>query len=349
MSFQITTAGITSPSASFVLRMPTALAEQLNLSQGCQFTLKAGPMGRFNASAQPSAYFASDLTIPSCPAPKPVGVLTASLTQLTLTFDRILDPESVTNAAEQFTFNGGLSATAAQMNGRQVVLTTSTQTAGAEYTLTVASSVKDTRITEVHPNIPSSVDLVELVAVSAGLVEGFVLQQDPVSPTPLATFPEVAVLAGDIIVVHLNPPTSMTASETTAKNQFPKSGTPSNYDMAWDFKGGTTGIAYSSRVLLVKDALGTIQDAIPFASGTAPNDFPTHLQAIQNAGLWLPANCGGAPCTGSSSPTAAQVSANWTGSATTPTGNSVRRISATDTDTRNDWAVGAQSFGAPNP
>ena len=85
-------------------------------------------------------------------------------------------------------------------------------------------------------------------------------------------------------------------SETTAKNQFPTSTTAANYDNAWDFKGGATGITYSSRVILVKDVAGTIQDAASFkGSGAAPGAFPGQLQAIQAAGQWLPANCGGEP------------------------------------------------------
>jgi hypothetical protein len=89
------------------------------------------------------------------------------------------------------------------------------------------------------------------------------------------------------------------ASETTSKSQFPKSSTPANYDTAWDFRGGARDITYSNRVILVKDVSGQLQDAVPFKSTSAspPGAFPGQLQAIQAAGQWLPANCGGAPCT----------------------------------------------------
>jgi hypothetical protein len=212
------------------------------------------------------------------------------------------------------------------------------------------------RITEVQPNMPSNGDLVELVAVSAGTVDGFVLQQDLTVGTPvvpLATFPNATVAAGDIIVVHMTPPAGY-ASETTARDQFPQSGTSINYDTAWDFGGLAAGITFSSRLVVVKDNVGTIQDGVPFArtNATPPGAFPGNLQALQAVGQWLPADCGGTPCTLTSTPTALDVSADWT---TVPTGtvttasNTVRRVSATDTNTKDDWAVGASSWGLPNP
>ncbi|MFP2896043.1 hypothetical protein ACLEQD_05820 [Corallococcus sp. 4LFB] len=273
----------------------------------------------------------------------------------------------------QFTFSGGLQAQSATVSGKDVLVTTSEQTAGTDYTVSVANSVKDTvggavvspntasfkgfragavlRITEVQPSAASSLDLVELQVVTAGTTAGLLLQQDVNSAVTLATLPDVAVAVGDIIVVHLN---GTADSETTAKDQFPTSTTPANYDTAWDFKGGTTGITFSSRVILVRDAQNAIQDAVPFArnSGTPPAAFPGNLQAIQAAGQWLPADCGGEPCTTGSTPTAAAVSADWTNVPTnnaTPASDSVRRVSATDTNMAADWAVGAPSWGVANP
>jgi hypothetical protein len=195
-----------------------------------------------------------------------------------LTFDRRIDPATVVTPGDQFTFSGGLTATAAQVTGRQITVTTSDQTPGTNYTVTVANTVKDLsgtsvsatantatfrgfrepavlRITEIQPNMPNNGDLVELVAVSGGTVDGFVLQQDFTVSTPvvtLATFPNATVATGDVIVVHIAPPGGYTG-ETTAKDQFPQSGTTINYDTAWDFAGGTTGITFSSRVLVVRN------------------------------------------------------------------------------------------------
>ncbi len=204
------------------------------------------------------------------------------------------------------------------------------------------------RITEVAPNILSSRDLVELVVVQGGSTNGMTLLQNDVV---LATLPDVTVSTGDIIVVHLNPNGSngdAGGSETTSKNQFPQATFSANYDNAWDFQGGTTGIAYTHRVLQIKDAVGNRQDAVPFAltTGTPIGAFITELQAIQAEGLWLPADCGGAPCTNTSTPTAVEISAIWDGVGTTRTANTVQRISSLDTNTRNDWSVGVNTLGS---
>ncbi|WP_408888720.1 Ig-like domain-containing protein [Myxococcus faecalis] len=374
--YQITTAGMPTGTANFRLRLPTTLTQSLDVVQNCQFTF-VGPVWRFGTGTQPSAFSASDLTL-SCPKPKLLTAAASSLTAVTLTFDRNIAPSSITDVGTQFTFTNGLTATAFQVNGRQITLTTTEQTAGTAYTITVADTVKDTtggsvvapnnmdefrgyraaavvRITEVQPNMANNMDLIELQVLTAGTTDGLVLQQDVNSPVVLLTFPDVTVAQGDIIVVHINEAAAY-QSETTAKDQFPKSGTPANYDTAWDFKGGATGITFSSRILLVKDAGGTIQDAVSFArtSGTPPGAFPGNLQAIQAAGQWMPADCTGAPCTLTSTPSALQVSADWTAipataSSVTPLTDTVRRISATDDNTAANWAVGPQSWGVANP
>jgi hypothetical protein len=94
-------------------------------------------------NAQPSAYYSSDLELSNCPAPKPLTAVPTSPTQVVLTFDRRIDPATVLSTGEQFTFTNGLTATAASLVDRQITLTTSTQAAGADYTVTVAASVKD--------------------------------------------------------------------------------------------------------------------------------------------------------------------------------------------------------------
>ncbi len=383
VAFNITTEGITAASNNFRLRVPDTLPDEIDLVPTCEFTLRAGPMWRFTSGtadqAQPSAYSASDLRLFNCPAPRFLSAAAISSTQVLLTFDRRIDPATVLPTGAQFTFSDGLTASAATVSGRQITVTTGEQTGGTNYTLTVANTVKDLsgtsvsstantatfrgyrtpavlRITEVQPNMTGNTDLVELVAITGGTVDGFVLQQDMTASTPvvtLATFPNATVATGDFIVVHMVPPAGY-ASETTAKDQFPQSGTAINYDTAWDFAGGTTAITFSSRVLVVRDAVGNIQDGAAFArtSGTPPGAFPGNLQALQAAGHWLPVDCGGAPCSFTSTPTALQVSADWTSvpaSNVTPASNTIRRVSASDTNTKDDWAVGAPSWGAPNP
>jgi hypothetical protein len=68
------------------------------------------------------------------------------------------------------------------------------------------------------------------------------------------------------------------------------------------------------------------------------------------AALWLPADCGGTPCTYASTPTAVEVSVQYDGAGNTPAGNSIQRKPATATKQKTDWnAAAAQTFGAANP
>jgi hypothetical protein len=394
VAFNITTAGMTTSNNNFRLRVPITLSDHFNIVQGCTFTLKAGPMWRFTSTgttgttnnAQPSAYYTSDLLFPSCPKPTLQTAIDASATTVVLTFDRNIDPASVTDAATQFTFNNGLTATAAQVNGKTVTVTTSPQNSTTTYTVTVAGTVKDTvggavaaptnpvtfkgfrtravlMLNEVNPNIGSTSlgnrDLIELKVVSAGTTDGLTLIQEPANASTqalLATMPDTAVAVGDFIVIHMSPDATKgdaTTSETTAKDQ---NAAATNYATAWDFVGTATHIVYSNQVLRIKGPTGATQDAVPFVVSTLTNRpaaFPDRLTAIQTEGLWMPADCGGAPClydppTGV--PSAISVSVDWKNLGNSSTGNSLRRVSATDNNTASDWATApaTPTWGAEN-
>ncbi len=354
------------------LRLPSTLQDELDLAKDCDVTVLS-PLWRFNAAAQPHGWVPEDINIMACPHPTVLSATASSSTSLLVVFDRYIDPASVMSDGSQFTFTNGLSASSATVQDRTVELTTVAQTGGQSYTLTVAPSIRDTlgstldpaantatftgfqapavlRITEVAPNISSSRDLVELYVVQGGTTAGFTIVHDT---TTLAALPSVQVATGDIIVVHFNPNQAgadAPGSETTSKDEHPQGTYSNNYDTAWDFHGGSTGITYSSRVIRVKDGLGTTQDGVPFVrtSGTPPGGFPDQLQSLQAEGQWLPANCGGAPCDTTTTPTAAEVSAIWEGVSTSRT-TTVQRVSATDTNRAADWGVGASSLGLPNP
>ncbi|MCE9671745.1 hypothetical protein LY474_28445 [Myxococcus stipitatus] len=372
-AYPITTAGVQAITNNLRLRMPSPLVSELEIVQGCQFTVTTGVSWRFNAVTQASVFNTSQFSM-NCPAPKLVSAVAKSSTSVLLTFDRRIAPASV--QASDFTIDG-LGITEASVTETTVTLTTASQIGGNNYTVAVTGEVLDLagkavaaanntatfkgyratatlRITEIQPNMSGGKDLVELVALTSGTIEGVVLQQDVNSPTVLATFPDISVAANDIIVVHIAEAAAY-VSETTSKNQFPTSSTPVNYDTAWDIKGGATGITFSSRIVLVRTAAGEIMDGAPFArsSGTPPNAFPGNVQALQAVGQWLPVNCGGVPCTADTTPSAAQVSADWSdvpaSGTVTPASVTVRRISPNDTNTRDDWAVGASSWGLPNP
>lgn len=204
------------------------------------------------------------------------------------------------------------------------------------------------RISEINPNISSSRDLIELVVLQAGTTSGLKLTQD--RTTLLATLPDVEVQVGDVIVVHLTPIDTngdAPASESSSKSQYPTATYAANYDNAWDFLGAAANITFSSRVIRVETSAGVTQDGVAGTTGTSPPaSFAAALQAIQSEGHWLPVDCGGVACT---STTGMAIAATWSGTSSTRTGNSMRRVSGTDTNMKDDWAVGTNSFGVANP
>ena len=101
-------------------------------------------------------------------------------------------------------------------------------------------------------------------------------------------------------------------------------------------------------MLRIRDANGVTQDAVSaYTSGaTAAAAYPTSVQALQAEGQWLPADCGGSVC--STAALAQGISANWAG-VSTSRATTIRRVSASDSNTKDDWAVGTGSIGAANP
>jgi hypothetical protein len=199
-------------------------------------------------------------------------------------------------------------------------------------------------LNEISPNISGAADLLELRVVSGGSLAGMRLEQQIATTTVLATLPSLTVATSDLIVVHLNPAIGV-STETLTKTTCSDAAC---YSGAWDVAGGITGITYSNQVLSIVTSNGTRMDAVPFARTISTTGaFVGDLQTIQNAGLWLPANCGGSACSYASTPTAIAISAVWDSVGTSPTGNSVHRSSTTDTNQASDWLVGAQAFGAP--
>jgi hypothetical protein len=106
-------------------------------------------------------------------------------------------------------------------------------------------------------------------------------------------------------------------------------------------------------VLRLETPAGAIIDAVPFVlstAGTPPAAFPADLQALQTAGLWLPVDCGGAPCDYASTPTAIAISVDYLNAGNVATGDSISRKPGLNTKQNTDWnAAAAQSFGLPNP
>ena len=164
----ITTTGV--PGGALRLRVPDTLVSQYELVNGCTFTLDVGPLWKFTntatppvTTAQPSAYSRDDFSALSCPAPTVASVLAPNNTTVKVVFSRSIDPTSITDAATQFAFTNGLMATAATVMGKEVTLTTTTQSGGATYSLSVAGSVKDTLGTSVVT--PNSASFTTFLAV----------------------------------------------------------------------------------------------------------------------------------------------------------------------------------------
>ncbi|MBX3192995.1 MAG: fibronectin type III domain-containing protein [Labilithrix sp.] len=304
------------------------------------------------------------------PAPAVLSASATSATAVDIVLDQEIAPATVTPGA--FTI-GGLGVTAASASINHVVLATDAQADGG-YGLSIAPTVTNLQgvaiaapaarfcgyaplgaalaLSEVNPNLPGSTDLIELVATRGGSLANFTLRLNPTtavgsSGTLLATLPVICAAAGDIVVVHLTPAVDPATSETLAKDQHPQATYAQNYNDAWDVRGGNTGLATTHQVITIRNPAGVYIDAVPFSNGTATTAaFQNSLAFIQAQGLWTPASCGGAACDDASTPTAAQVSAIWSGVGNTPAGASCRRLlPATEAAS---WAVGPSSFGSAN-
>jgi hypothetical protein len=134
------------------LRLPATLTASLALGRGCTFTVTQTPLWRDQAKAQVVAYDPAELTVHGCPAPRVVSAMASGDATVVLSMDRPMDETSITNAAAQLSFTGGLTATAATVNLHEITVTTSVQTPSATYDVTVAGSVTDTLSVGVDPS-----------------------------------------------------------------------------------------------------------------------------------------------------------------------------------------------------
>jgi hypothetical protein len=372
----LVTAGVpegSTSAANLRLRVVETLRDTLDLAPGCTVTV-VSPLWRFNATTQPSVWNSSQVTSRTCPRPRVLSAQAGDRNSAVVRFDRRIDPASILPNGSQFSIPG-LVVTGATASDRNVWLNTSNQTPRQTYTVTVASTVRDTlgsqvdpaanvttfngyvqpallRISEIAPNVQAGRDLVELYVVQGGNVQGATLVDGNSPNSPLATLPDVVVNTGELIVIHLNPDrvtpnTDAPASELTSRTQYPQSLYASNYDTAWDFQGGTVGIGTGNRTLRIRDSFGVTQDAIAVISPTNTfAGFLTQLQGLQTEGQWAPLNCNGEPCTYASFPTAYDISVNWAPAFVTQgKDTTVSRIVAIDTDRREDWTTGTASLG----
>jgi hypothetical protein len=383
VSAGINTAGI-SGDANYQLRVPDALRDALDLVNGCMFTLNDTPVGRFNAEAQLAAFSTADISLSGCPAPTVSSAAALSPTSVRVTFDRNILASSVMADGSQFTFDNGLTATAATVSGRTVDVTTAPQTGGTTYTVTVASSVTDlqgtgvgtpntamfagfmvpavVRVNEVNANIAQGCDLIELRVVTGGSMTGFRLHSANVA-SDLITFSNFSVSAGDIIVVHLdatdtaNCNTGGATQEAVTTLSQPALLFPGNYDTAFDWWSPTNGIAATANVITIYDAGGSIVDAALFVNtatnGSVAGSAETQAAAVAAAMQWEMVGGGVPPGGFVDLDFSMHAALSLSGTGPSATGDTIQRLDNTDDDNLADWntmtiTVQPQTWGALN-
>jgi hypothetical protein len=287
-----------------------------------------------------------------------VSASAASQTSVELTWSAA--PTNLLADGSQFTITG-LSVTAASAVGKVVTLTTSAQLANQEYTVdlapdlranarTVASSsnflgtgpIAHLEITEVNANISGNADLVELHAVSGGSLVGAAV--DPFAYTgggAAAYLPSIAVAQGDIVLLHYGSPGF--TSETQNRTQCVL--TKCSGD-AWDVAENTQ-LPVTPTVLTFVDGSAIVTDGVPFRQASITSSDATlreNLDGLQDHGLWTFCALGVHCADGAAYDT---VAVDWSGTGTTATGQSMRRIGG-DTNQASDWALGMPSWGAAN-
>jgi hypothetical protein len=137
----ITTSGYPSGDPNLRLRLPQTLEDTVQLVDGCDFSVHATPMWRFDAKARVSAWTSADLTVLSCPF-QLSSALATSATSVVVSFNRNVDAASVNSNGSQFAIPG-LTVSAAVVSGNQVTLTTSLQSNGTSYTVTGENTLTD--------------------------------------------------------------------------------------------------------------------------------------------------------------------------------------------------------------
>ena len=381
VSAQLDTAGVTG-NEDLRLRLPETLADTLSLAVGCEVQINGTPLWRFRADAQPSAWDASEIDILSCPAPTVAGAVATSDTEVVLTFDRPIDPASITNAATQFTADNGLTVSTATVNGNEVTLTTSTQAGGTAYTITVADTVLDdlggmvdqaantatfngfitpakVLINEVAANVADGCDIIELRVTQGGSLDGFTIEE---RGSAIYTFGALNVVKNDYIIVHFDKDDAdcngtSPVDELNAKNEMTQDMNLNILDIAFDVFTTDTGITGTNNVLSVRTPSGVLEDTMIFGTVATAMTFAsateTAADEVLQEGGWGPVN--GAPPANYADPIIGQdaVVNSQTGSGQPSSNNDVmRRLNDADNNNKADWTAtpdATNTFGVNNP
>lgn len=353
-----------------VIRVPATVRAAIDMVPTCTITIKDTPVGRFNAETQLAVFTAADVTLTTCPAPTVVSATELASTSVRITFSRNVDTASVLANGSQFTFDNGLTATAAVVSGKTVTLTTAAQAAGTTYTVTVANTVKDLQGSALAtPNTatfagfeqPASVkinelnahatcDLIELRVTASGTMSGIQIKERNVI---VHTFAALNVQKNDIVVLHFG--SAATCNASSATNETTITGQPAathaqNYDTAFDIYTTDTGLTDTDNVIAVLDKLNAYLDAVLIDNNdnSTAVDSETAAAAAVLANQWQMVG-GGVPAGGFADATFtphAVIDSDATG--TTAAGDSLNRVDNTDENDKADWTQGASTFGVIN-
>jgi endonuclease G, mitochondrial len=351
------------------IRAPVGLVDALDMVKDCRVTVAGAPFGRFNAKAQLGVFTSSEVTLDGCPAPAVVVAVAQSPTSLRLVFSRNIKASTVQADGSQFTFDHGLTATAAVVTGRAITLTTTPQEVSTLYMAAIAASVTDlqgaaiaapatasfagystpavVRINELNANLDTGCDLLELRVISDGTMAGFKLTErtGAVGDGELAfTFPGVGVRKNDFIVVHLssgsatcNPDAA--SQETGSPTDQAAAAYAGNFDTAYDFWAADAGLTSTNNVFAIATRAGVIQDAVLISDVATTAVAAASQAAAATVGMvhqWSPAQIAY-----SDAEFLAAAVDDLDATGTTSTGVSIQRVNDGDTNGKADWTVGA--------
>lgn len=204
-------------------------------------------------------------------------------------------------------------------------------------------------------------DFVELVVTKAGNVKDLTVKQAQ-SPLTIHTFADLDVALGDRIVVHMTnlPGPANFAQEDVAKSKTASTETTTGQasDTAWDVYSTAENLVGTDNVISVVDGT-TVMDAVAYSDrdGDAAAAAMTGFAAAKTATAWGftadPVDATNDCATQREAVAVSTGIGNSNGACgrmqtNIAAGFSINRINTTDTGTKKDWYVAAQTPGAAN-
>ncbi len=364
------------------LRLPSSLQRLVGLEPNCTLELDGVPLWRQAEGTVFLAYDMGELRDVSCPQSRVQNIVYDTATELRIELSRSLDPSTVQANGSQFTLDGGVTVTAAAVDGRFVTLTITPLTAGQFYVLDMATSLRDilgvalqvggvgfsaptprarVRINELKANIVPSCDLLELRVTEGGTLNDVRITEKGAT---IYTFRNLQVETNDIVVIHFNGFSTQcnpgrSPNETQAASQHPRVVFGANFDTAYDIYLSAVGLETTPHTIGAHDYLGRLLDivlvtgSLAFAPDTESED---EAALAAEAGEWRTQN-GSVPSGGFRGDTFSAHAAEGlhVGEVSIVTGwsaldgqPSVQRSSNADSNHRGDWTTAPHSFGLLN-